>query len=344
MKKIFLLFLFFAFSHLAASQIVYTTPVSSGNAHCPDGGTLVLTGEDINSDGALEEGVDDIDSSAYICNGENGCDVLVTVTGPSNSYNECKVGTKPKSGVLISSGVDCNSDGVIDSGQAAETVLCYGTQGSDGGFAVEGGESAGGTDGANGNATTFVVNEEPAGENCAAGGLKVETSFDSDGNGTIEDSEISVEYVCNGESPQGSQGEPGEQGIAGTDGKDGAQGAKGERGDKGETGEAGIEGEAGEAGDDGYDSLLSVVDEPAGDHCANGGKKFLSGADTDRNGVLDESEVKNSYYICNGEDAVEASEQAASSGCTVSLIDDNSALESFYSMISNVCRFVSDLF
>ena len=73
-------------------------------------------------------------------------------------------------------------------------------------------------------------------------------------------------------------------------------------------------------------------------------KKFLSGIDTDRNGVLDESEVKNSYYICNGEDAVEASEQAASSGCTVSLIDDNSGFESFYSVVSDICRFVSDLF
>ena len=130
----------------------------------------------------------------------------------------------------------------------------------------------------------------------------------------------------------------------GTDGKDGAKGAKGETGDKGEQGDQGIPGEKGADGNDGYDSLLSVVEEPAGDNCANGGKKFLSGIDTDRNGALDESEVKSSYYICNGEDAVEASEQAASSGCSVSSIDNNSGFEFLYSVISNVCRLMSDLF
>ena len=336
MKKIILLISVFVSAQLCADWLIETTALDKGTENCPNGGVLVSLGEDSNSNGHLDEN-DELLPPVYICNGENGTDGCKMLAVPSlNSSQICKPS------VTISSGLDCDDDGNIDS--ASEMTLCYGKKGDNGSIQIDVHDAEDGTDGANGNATTFVVNEEPAGENCAAGGLKVETSFDSDGNGTIEDSEISVEYVCNGESPQGSQGEPGEQGIAGTDGKDGAQGAKGERGDKGETGEAGIEGEAGEAGDDGYDSLLSVVDEPAGDHCANGGKKFLSGADTDRNGVLDESEVKNSYYICNGEDAVEASEQAASSGCTVSLIDDNSALESFYSMISNVCRFVSDLF
>jgi len=340
MKKIFLLFLLFGFTPLSAAMMVYTTPVSSGDAHCPNGGTLVLTGEDLNSDGALEEGVDDIDSSAYICKGEDGCDVIVTVTAPSNTYPECTTGSTKRLGVLISRGIDCNSDGLAD-GEAVETVLCYGSKGTNGSYSLEDGEADDGDKGADGKASEFVVTDEPEGENCAAGGLKVETRFDSDGNGIVEGSEITVKYVCNGESPQGGQGEKGKQGIAGTDGKDGNDGKTGAQGDKGEQGDRGEAGEKGETGADGYDSLLSAVDEPAGDNCENGGKKFLSGIDTDRNGVLDESEVKTSYYICNGENAAEASEQAATSGCTVSSIDDNSG---FYSLISDVFRFVSDLF
>ena len=171
--------------------------------------------------------------------------------------------------------------------------------------------------GKDGKASKLVVSEEPAGENCASGGSKIENCFDANGNDTFEDSEISVYYVCNGE--QGLQGEQGRQGVAGTDGMDGSDGAKGERGDKGEQGDQGPTGEPGAAGPDGFDSLVSIVDEAAGDQCANGGKKFMSGLDKDRNGVLDESEVKNSYYICNGENAVEASEAASSSGCSVTI-------------------------
>ena len=341
MKKIFLLLLLFVCMPLAAEQTVQINNLDENDPNCPNGGIVVLVGENTDSNEALEG--EEIQSYAYVCKGEKGCDILVTAV-TSNSYSDCKIGTTQKLGVLISSGVDCDSNGVIDSGQAAETVLCYGTKGSNGGFSVEGGKSDGGTDGTDGKATAFIVTEDSE-NHCAAGGKKIEIGADTDGNGVLDENEIQESYyVCNGESPQGSQGEQGKQGIAGMDGKDGADGAKGERGDKGEQGEAGIAGEPGENGADGYDSLLSVIDEPAGDNCENGGKKFLSGIDSDRNGVLDESEVKNSYYICNGENAAEASEQVASSGCTLSSIGDNSGFESFYSVILNICRFVSDLF
>ena len=201
-------------------------------------------------------------------------------------------------------------------------MLCYGGKGSDASATLPGsGNASNGDKGAEGRASELVVSEEPKGENCAEGGSKVEIRFDADGSETFEESEITVKYVCNGNNaPQGSQGEPGKQGIAGTDGLDGADGAKGERGDKGEQGDQGEPGEKGETGSDGFDSLVSVVDEAAGDNCENGGKKLMSGIDKDRNGILDESEVKNSYYICNGPDAAEASETATSSGCSLTLL------------------------
>ena len=338
MKKIFLLFLFFAFLPLAAGQIIEKETLSPGDANCPAGGVKVSVGDDSNTDTVLDE--NEISSSAYICNGENGCNAAVTATNPLISYPECNGNL----GILISSGLDCDLNGNIDDGEAVETVLCYGAKGANGTATSEGGTTDDGADGANGKSTEFVITDEPAGENCAAGGKKVESRFDENGNGEFEESEITVKYICNGESPKGSQGEQGSQGISGIDGKDGANGAKGERGEQGEQGETGIAGETGENGADGYDSLISVVDEPAGDNCENGGKKFLSGIDTDRNGVLDESEVKTSYYICNGENAVEASESASSSGCTITTIGSDTGLKQIYSIISNIFEFVSNLF
>lgn len=310
MKQIFLLFLLFVFLPLAAVQTVeqHTFIYSE---QCPAGGVEVVIGEDADSNG-LDD--DEITSRVSICKGEDGCDVVAVVGNPAASA-QC-----PKNlSVTITSGVDCNSDTLIDTGKATSTVICFGQNGSDGAASAEVGSTVKGDDGKAGKTSDVIVSEEPAGDNCAAGGSKIETRFDKNGNGIFEESEISVNYVCNGENPQGSKGEQGRQGIAGNDGKDGADGAKGERGDKGEQGEQGIAGEQGETGSDGFDALVSMVDEAAGDNCENGGTKFMSGLDKDRNGVLDENEVQNSYYICNGEDAVEASEQALSSGCSLTI-------------------------
>ena len=335
MKKIILLLSVFVSAQLCADWLIETTSLDKGDEHCPNGGTLLSFGEDPGS-GTL----DDTALKAYVCNGTNGCKMLALP-----SANTPKIGC-----FTIKSGLDCDLNNAIDDLETSTSMtLCTGTDGEDGTFQINSGSNASkgedGEDGANGKVSELVITEEPAdGDNCANGGTKIENRFDSNGNGTFEESEISVNYVCKGEEGVTPVGPQGSDGLPGTDGKDGAKGAKGETGDKGEQGDQGIPGEKGADGSDGYDSLLSVVDEPAGDNCASGGKKFLSGIDTDRNGILDESEVKNSYYVCNGEDAVEASEQVASSGCTVSSIDDNSVFEFLYSVISNVCRLVSDLF
>lgn len=313
MKKIFPLFLLFFFLPLAGVQTIEKNILPLNDSNCPGGGMEVLVGEDTGGDGLDEN---EITSRVCICNGENGCDMLSGAQQSSSLGAKCPTAY----GVVVTSGVDCDSNGNIDAGKAIETVICYGVKGENGsGSSVSGGNAADGETGADGKVSEIVVSEEPKGENCKEGGTKIETRFDSDGNGSFGDDENSVSYICNGESPQGSQGEQGKQGIAGTDGKDGADGAQGERGDKGEQGDQGEVGEPGEAGPDGFDSLVSVVDEPAGDNCENGGKKFMSGIDKDGNGLLDEREVKNSSYICNGKNAVEASEAAASSGCSLTL-------------------------
>ena len=53
-------------------------------------------------------------------------------------------------------------------------------------------------------------------------------------------------------------------------------------------------------GDVGQSSLLNLVPEPAGPNCLFGGVKVASGVDANRNGVLEDNEIQNVKYVCNG--------------------------------------------
>ena len=53
-------------------------------------------------------------------------------------------------------------------------------------------------------------------------------------------------------------------------------------------------------GDVGQSSLLNLVREPAGPNCLFGGIKVMSGVDANRNGVLEDNEIQNVKYVCNG--------------------------------------------
>ena len=70
--------------------------------------------------------------------------------------------------------------------------------------------------------------------------------------------------------------------------------------------EEGADGLSGENGQDGVDgenglsTILYTLDEPSGDNCANGGTKVVYGIDVNSDGVLSDSEIDNSAYICNG--------------------------------------------
>jgi hypothetical protein len=53
-------------------------------------------------------------------------------------------------------------------------------------------------------------------------------------------------------------------------------------------------------GDVGQSSLLNLIPEPPGVNCPAGGVKVMSGVDANRNGVLEDNEIQNVKYICNG--------------------------------------------
>ena len=111
-----------------------------------------------------------------------------------------------------------------------------GPTGLTGATGLQGATGATGPAGANGLSSLIKTTTEPAGANCATGGVKVETGIDANSNGVLDAAEIQTaqtKYVCNG--LQGAQGTTGAQGIAGPQGPSGLTGAVGAAGANGNT-------------------------------------------------------------------------------------------------------------
>ena len=79
---------------------------------------------------------------------------------------------------------------------------------------------------------------EPAGANCSAGGIAIETGLDENGNGTLDASEItSTSYVCTGtDGTDGANGTGGSNGSNGSNGTNGSNGSDGSNGSNGSNG------------------------------------------------------------------------------------------------------------
>ena len=205
---------------------------SAGGA-CTYGGVKIEVGIDENGSGTLDEGEIDDSQTKYVCKGADGADgknALAKVSDEPKGDN-CPNST----GIKIETGIDTNGNGELDAGEVADTqYICngkngaQGAQGDKGDKGEPGKNGADGEDGAqgekgdqgpkgdqgeqgatgatgepgkNGAASLVSVVEEPKGENCAAGGKKIEVGFDANGNGTLDEEEIDPEtvyYVCNG--------------------------------------------------------------------------------------------------------------------------------------------------
>jgi hypothetical protein len=138
--------------------------------------------------------------------------------------------------------------------------------------------------------SSAIVSDEPVGDNCAAGGKRIETGVDADGSGTLVGAEIAAtNYVCNG--------------INGMDGEDGTNGEDGEDGTNGEDGENGFE--------------VLVTTAPITTPCASGGHQLSIGLDNGdgtggiaRNGILEAGEVDKTVNLCNGADGQDGQDGA----------------------------------
>jgi len=242
--------------------------------HCATGGTRVDAGLDANTNGALDPS--EISSSAYVCggvagvngtNGTNGTNGSNGAAG-SNGHNTLMSVVAENAGVnctaggsRVTSGLDANGNNVLDALEVSSTAYaCHGSNGSSG---------------SNGINSLVAVVAETAGTNCTAGGSKLTSGLDTNGNAILDLAEVtSTAYVC--------------QGAAGPTGANGANGANGGNGSNGTN------------GTDGYTTLALSVGETAGANCAAGGIKITSGRDLSRDGSLDLGEVQATSYVCNG--------------------------------------------
>jgi hypothetical protein len=117
---------------------------------------------------------------------------------------------------------------------------------------IQGVPGLSGTNGMNGLNAATLTTVEPAGANCATGGVKLEFGPDINGNGLLDAGEIVpvlTQYVCNGAvGAQGPQGNTGSTGLTGPQGPTGATGPAGPQGPAGPTGATGLTGPQGPAG------------------------------------------------------------------------------------------------
>ncbi len=165
----------------AAGALVDVSDEPPG-ANCAAGGMVVSWGQDLNADGQL--GADEVQGQSYVCNGEagasgdDGTTSLVSIE-PLEAGDDC-----PAGGQTIATGEDINGDGVLQPDEIISTTyVCNGEAGT------------------SGHVSLVVQSPEPAGDNCAAGGTRVDSGMDLNDDGTLEEDEIqATTYVCNGVS------------------------------------------------------------------------------------------------------------------------------------------------
>ncbi len=232
--------------------------------------------------------------------------ILGTDTAPSEpiavaTLNAAPANACPSSGITIDSGIDKNSNKILESSEVTSTqYVCNGTSGLDS-FT-----------------TLLAVTNEPLGNNCATGGNLISVGIDSNRTGILDNSEItSFSYICNG--TVGANGVNGTNGLntlsktvielagqnciyAGLKSMSGADVNANANLDSNEVMSTTYvcNGANGTNGIDGLNTLVAVIAEPIGQYCAYGGTKSTSGLDANINGVLNPIEVVSTAYVCNG--------------------------------------------
>ncbi len=260
------------------NALVVTTAEAAG-ANCAAGGVRLDAGLDDDGDGTLQSG--EIDATSYICNGADGAPGLTSLTRTStNTAGACG----GASGVLIESGLDADGNGTLDDTEVSNSnAVC---DGNDGARAL------------------IAVTAEPAGLNCAAGGQRLVSGTDENGDGVLTGVEIQdTTFVCNAINNLVAVTNL----IAGTSTICPNGGSRIEVGLDTNSNGALDTAEISQtsyscSGTNGAASLVSVTPEAAGANCVNGGQRVASGVDTNANGTLDAPEVTTTAYVCDGTD------------------------------------------
>ncbi|WP_430462155.1 DUF7151 family protein [Thalassolituus sp. LLYu03] len=267
------------------------TGVEPAGDNCPAGGVKIETGTDDDKDGLL--GDDEISSSGYVCNGEAGASFSVASVRLATSFSagdascsgqfqvfelfndlngntllddgerlssdkvclqsvqlvslsDASEAVCPAGGKTIATGNDANADGILQAGEVLQSEsLCNGISRE---ITLP--------------VPRLSISVEPAGEHCAAGGLKVEAGDDLNTNGLLDSTEVTAtHYICNG-----------------ADGADGAD------------------------GNADFDRLLiRTVPVQGENNCVGYGTKIMVGLDADADQYLDDEEVTSISYDCDAD-------------------------------------------
>lgn len=269
-------------------NLIKTTEEPAG-VNCTTGGTKIETGLDNNCDGVLE--ATEVTSTAFICNGKNGRISLTKTTNLPAGVN-CEYG-----GTQVETGIDLNDNGILDLMEVSSTVsLCNGIDGTNG------------SDGSKGNNALIKSTFLNPGPNCAQGGIKLEMGNDLNANTILDANEVqSTQMICNGQN--GATGKSSL--IKSTSVTSGVNCTEG-----GTKLEIGIDLNGNSVLDaseiqntqficngqnaPGKNSLIKSSIEPSGANCSNGGVKLEIGLDFNSNSILDQEEIKETKYVCNG--------------------------------------------
>ncbi len=164
----------------------------------------------------------------------------------------------------------------------------------------------------NGLNSLVSIENEAAGDNCAAGGIQISVGQDADNDGVLDESEtISESYVCNGTSSgnglnllartsaeeAGSNCENG-----GTLVEIGTDQNQNETLDDDEVQSAFFVCNGQDGTNGGIDGLTSLIVATPSTTCENEGATIQIGLDENGNGVLDTEEIQSTYNVCNGSD------------------------------------------
>ena len=138
-------------------------------------------------------------STAFVAcgGGEDGLDgtdgTTALISTADASAEECAYG-----GTVISVGIDTNDDGELDADEVTSTtIVCDGAPGGSGNDGERGPIGGDGDDGDDGDVPLVEFSDEPVGENCSLGGVRIDTGVDADGDGELSEDEITdITYVC----------------------------------------------------------------------------------------------------------------------------------------------------
>lgn len=166
------------------------------NFFFPTGAVAISTGLDTNRNGRLD--LLEIRNVSFIKNGLNGTNGQDGTDGEDGFTTLVNL-VDVENGTLIQTGVDTNRNNVLEDTEITQEQLV--SNGTDGTNGQDGEDGTDGQDGSDGACSFIVVTDEPSGENCEFGGLKIVTGKDRNGNKEFDEEEIDdTDYLCNPEA------------------------------------------------------------------------------------------------------------------------------------------------